>query len=140
MTSIQIKKLSNPTLEVRKAILSPLNNFVEHHGFKWEKLSFTIALIHDGEVKGGLVGELHWGWLYIQILSVHTDLRGKGYGRSLMQSAEQYAKKEGCRGAWVNTFSFQAPKFYENLGYQEFGRISEYPEGNDRLFYQKAFK
>ena len=35
----------------------------------------------------------------------------------------QEGKDEGrdCRGAWLDTFSFQARGFYERLGYRLFG-------------------
>jgi hypothetical protein len=35
------------------------------------------------------------------------------------------------------TYGFQAPGFYEKLGYREFGRLDKFPPGFSRLFYWK---
>jgi len=54
-----------------------------------------------------------------------------------MNLAEQEADRRGCIGVWVDTHSFQAPGFYERLGYSPFGVIEDYPPGHSRLFLQK---
>lgn len=66
-------------------------------------------------------------------------LRGSGLGASLMRRAEEEAVRRGCRGAWLDTFSFQARGFYERLGYTVFGTIQDYPPGHRRHFMQKTF-
>jgi hypothetical protein len=33
--------------------------------------------------------------------------------------------------------SFQAPDFYRKLGYEEFGRLDDFPPGHSRLFFRK---
>jgi len=38
---------------------------------------------------------------------------------------------------WLNTFGFQAPGFYERLGYQLFGKLIDCPPGQHRYFYFK---
>jgi hypothetical protein len=40
----------------------------------------------------------------------------------------------------VNTYSFQAPRFYEKQGYRRFGRISGSPKGESRYFYVKRLR
>ena len=47
------------------------------------------------------------------------DLRGQGIGSQLLQQAESEAKKRNCRFAFVNTYQFQAPAFYQKQGYKE---------------------
>jgi ribosomal protein S18 acetylase RimI-like enzyme len=64
--------------------------------------------------------------------------RGAGIGRELMRRAEAEAVERGCLGAWLDTFSFQAPGFYERLGYSIFGRIDDYPPGHSRFFMRKS--
>jgi ribosomal protein S18 acetylase RimI-like enzyme len=56
-----------------------------------------------------------------------------------MAAVEAEARSLGCRGAYLDTFSFQAPKFYEKLGYREFGRIADFPAGFDRIWLMKRF-
>jgi len=89
------------------------------------------------EVLGGLLGSLWGGWLYVQHLWVAAPLRGLGHGRRLMQAAERYAVERGCRNAHLDTSSFQAPAFYEKLGYQVFGSLEDFPPGHTKYFMKK---
>jgi hypothetical protein len=50
---------------------------------------------------------------------------------------EAEASKRGCEYCWLDTFSFQAPGFYEKYGYTRFGELGEYPRGHKRFFYTK---
>jgi GNAT superfamily N-acetyltransferase len=84
----------------------------------------------------GLAGETYSGWLFIRYLWVSDLLRGKGIGRKLMADAEARALERGCRSAWVDTFSFQAPGFYPKLGYEVFGEL-DYPPRHKRFFLRK---
>jgi hypothetical protein len=40
-------------------------------------------------------------------------------------------------GIWLDTFDFQAPDFYRGHGFTEFGKLSDYPPGHQRYFFQK---
>jgi GNAT superfamily N-acetyltransferase len=99
------------------------------------------VLIRDGGGAdlGGLWGQSYYDWLAINWLFVPEVLRGTGVGSSLMLRAEEIARARGCRGAWLNTFSFQARGFYEKLGYSVFGTIEDHPEGGARHFMSKRF-
>jgi GNAT superfamily N-acetyltransferase len=76
---------------------------------------------------------------YVELLFVPESLRRGGLGRRLMRDAEEEAIRRGCRGAWLDTFSFQARGFYERLGYAAFGLIEDYPPGHSRIFLKKTF-
>ncbi len=58
----------------------------------------------------------------------------------LMKKVEAEAKKRRCANIWLDTFAFQAPKFYEKLGYKQFGELADYPKGYKRLFYTKKVR
>ena len=99
------------------------------------------VLIRDAEgaTIGGLWGWTGLDWLHVELLYVPDDLRGTGTGRDLMQRAEVEARARGCRGIWLDTFSFQARGFYEKLGFEAFGQIDDYPAGHQRFFMRKRF-
>ena len=44
----------------------------------------------------------------------------------------------GCKYAFVDTFSFQAPTFYEKHGYREVFTLEDYPYTEKRHYYTKA--
>jgi ribosomal protein S18 acetylase RimI-like enzyme len=78
---------------------------------------------------------MSWGWLFVDALWVHPDLRGQGAGRALMAHAERRAGAAGCHSAWLDTF--QARGFYEAIGYRVFGTLEDFPAGQTRSFLRK---
>lgn len=88
-------------------------------------------------IAGGIIGETHWDWLYVNLLFVVEDHRGRGHGRKLLAAAEEEARGRGAQSAYLDTFSFQAPGFYEKLGYEVFGVLPDFPPGHERLYMVK---
>jgi GNAT superfamily N-acetyltransferase len=93
----------------------------------------------DGAIVGGLLADVYMGWIFVKALWLDERLRGAGTGAELMRRAEEAARELGCTGVWLDTFTFQAPGFYRKLGYEEFGRIDDYPPGFARHFFRKRF-
>jgi len=92
----------------------------------------------EGTILGGLIGATYWGYLYVDLLWLPEAQRGKGYGRQLMCQAEEEARLRGCKNAYLDTFSFQAPGFYQKLGYTVYGELGEFPPGHKRFWLTKA--
>lgn len=100
--------------------------------------SLCFVLYGPGqEMVGGIIGETHWEWLYISLLFLREDLRGQGYGQRLMELAEAEGRARGAKHAYLDTFSFQAPDFYEKLGYEVFGELRDFPPGHQRYYLRK---
>jgi GNAT superfamily N-acetyltransferase len=102
----------------------------------WYPVAFFVKT-DEGEILGGLLGNIWAKWLYIATLAVREPFRGKGYGTELMRRAERYALERGCTDTWLSTFSFQARPLYERLGYALFGALENYPEGHSLSFMTK---
>ena len=90
-----------------------------------------------GELMAGLVAETFGNWLEIEYLFVKEDLRGQGIGSQLLHQAESEAKMRNCRFAFVNTYQFKAPAFYQKQGYKEVFALKDYPYTGQRHYYQK---
>ncbi len=103
---------------------------------KFQRLCFVLHS-PDQEIVGGILGETYWEWLYIDLLWVKDELRGRGHGHSLLTLAEQEARQRGAKKAYLDTFSFQSPDFYKKHGYQAFGELENFPSGHQRYFLQK---
>ena len=101
-----------------------------------EPLNLYVENDH-GQLMAGLVAETFGNWLEIEYLFVKEDLRGQGIGSQLLQRAESEAKKRNCRFAFVNTYQFQAPAFYQRHGYKEVFSLKDYPYTGQRHYYQK---
>jgi GNAT superfamily N-acetyltransferase len=91
----------------------------------------------DQEIVGGVIAAIYWNWLYIDLMWMKEDLRGHGYGSRLLILAEDEARKRGAKHAFLDTFSFQAPGFYERHGYRVFGELQDFPQGCQRYFMTK---
>ena len=136
---VQLELISEIDSDVRSNVVEQLIAFNITRGGEHGRAPLAI-LIKDretGVVTGGLWGWTSWGWLTIETLFVPEAHRGSGLGSEVMNLAEQEAVRRGCIGVWVDTHSFQAPGFYERLGYSPFGVIEDYPPGHSRLFLQK---
>jgi ribosomal protein S18 acetylase RimI-like enzyme len=92
----------------------------------------------DGRVAGGIMGQTGWNWLHIHWLWIEETVRTCGHGRRLLEAAEREATSRGCHGSWVDTFTCQAPGFYQKCGYAIFGELPNYPEGGTRSFWAKS--
>ncbi len=103
---------------------------------KFQRLCFVLH-DPDQEIVGGVLGELYWDWFYIDLMWVKEELRGRGHGHRLLMRVEDEARQRGAKNVYLDTFSFQAPNFYEQHGYQVFGELQDFPPGQQRFFLQK---
>jgi GNAT superfamily N-acetyltransferase len=76
-----------------------------------------------GEASSGVWGSILYGWLFIELLYVAEPNRRHGLGSRLLTAVEDAAREQGCVGAWLSTYAFQAPGFYEKNGYEPFGEL-----------------
>lgn len=96
------------------------------------------VFVESGRVVAGLNGAEYWQKLHVRRLWVHPDYRSRGLGRRLMRWAEERGREMGCTGVQVDTMSFQAPGFYERLGYRRFGLSEGYEGDASRHYFEKA--
>jgi len=140
MKAPRIFLTDNPGEGVRAAIEDPLvrvSNEKAGSPYDPRPLVITIADPESGEVLGGLWGRTARRYLSIELVYVPDAWRGAGLGHRLVEMAEDEARRRGCVGVWLDSYSFQAPEFYERLGYEEFGVLDDYPPGHRRHFFRK---
>ncbi len=103
----------------------------------FQRLCYVLKAA-DETIVGGILGEVDWGWFYIDLLWVKEEFRGRGYGHRLLTRAEGDARSRGAENAYLDTFSFQSVDFYKQHGYQVFGELPGFPAGHDRFFMRKS--
>ncbi|MGX9964179.1 GNAT family N-acetyltransferase [Roseomonas sp. F4] len=125
---------SQPSAEEEKAVRDTLWQANATAGFPRDRKGLSL-LLRDatGTVVGGLIGSTGWSWLYIENLVIPAELRGAGWGSKLMGAAEAEARRRGCTGMRLDTYSFQARGFYEKLGFGVVGQIEDCPPGATRF-------
>ena len=106
------------------------------------KYSRTVMSVRDGKERllGGLILLSYWRESYVELLWLSARARGAGLGGRLIKEAERHARRRGSRLIHLNTYSFQAPGFYEKQGYRRFGGMSGSPRGKSRHFYVKRLR
>ena len=99
----------------------------------------TVLTVRDDKrrVLGGVILQSYWRETYVELLWLSARARRLGFGRKLMQEAERRARRRGSRLLHLNTYSFQAPGFYEKLGFKRFGGMAGSPKGASRHWYVK---
>jgi GNAT superfamily N-acetyltransferase len=138
MGDIRIVSDPHASEELKRIVVDHLDSYnIGVTGF--HEYSPVNLFLRDGadEVMGGLLAQIWGGILYVRILWISEGLRGRGFGRRLMEAAERRAADRGCRHVFLDTFSFQAPGFYEKLGYRTYARADDWPVGHAHHFLRK---
>ncbi|OGV93784.1 hypothetical protein A3B57_03905 [Microgenomates group bacterium RIFCSPLOWO2_01_FULL_47_10] len=99
--------------------------------------TYSIIMKDHDKTIGCVVVTFLWNGMEIQSLWVDETVRKQGYGRKLMAMAEEEAIKRGCGLAYTNTFTWQAPGFYQKIGYSEYGKLEDFPAGNTLFYFSK---
>jgi ribosomal protein S18 acetylase RimI-like enzyme len=110
-------------------------------GEVYEPLPLHLYVLdREGSVLGGLVGRTHSipSWFEISVIWVDERVRHRGLGRRLMEQAESEARQRGCRYARLATSDYQAPAFYQKLGYTLYGTLENCPPGETVFYFWKA--
>jgi ribosomal protein S18 acetylase RimI-like enzyme len=131
----QVEKVLGPA---KRELAAAMRSFNAAAAGKSDYRPLAVTIRNKGKIVGGLIAGTYWGWMYVNLLWIAEQHRGRGWGRALMQKAETEARKRGVRHVFLDSFSFQAPQFYAKLGYREYGRLKEFPTGNDRISLTKA--
>lgn len=98
-------------------------------GFR-DGLDLGFVAEEAGEIVGAAAGYTWGGICEVKTLWVHPDRRKAGLGSALMAQAIDEARARGCRLMFLTTYDFQAPDFYERLGFECIATIPDKPLGH----------
>lgn len=130
---------STPDAKAKAVIEAGLGRFNAQQAGSNDSRALAV-LVSDPEtqeVVGGILGRTSLGLCFIDLIYLPEELRGRNLGTRVMEEAEAEARRRGCRAVVLYTISFQAPGFYEKLGYRVFGTIGCLPPGTSRIFMVK---
>ena len=138
MTQMQYETTDEIKEQDQRAIYEGLLQYnLERLEDKSPKDLGVYARDEAGNIVAGLIGNTHGNWLTVKFLWVSESLRGKNIGSEVLKQAEETAKERGCKYAFLDTFSFQAPLFYQKHGYQEVFALEKYPLTGKRYYFTK---
>ncbi len=92
---------------------------------------------NEGEIMGGVLGNIWGAWMYLGYVWVDRSIRGSGHATRMIIEAEKRAVASGCLHAFLGTFTFQARPLYEKLGYQVVGEERDHPKGHSHYLMTK---
>ncbi|NBB47327.1 GNAT family N-acetyltransferase [Rhizobium sp. CRIBSB] len=137
---IRIELVDGDGDAVAKAVDAILDEAAAAQGRPFESRKVDLRAVDaDGNMLGGLIGAHLQHWLFVKLLAVSPDARGRGIGARLLARAEAMAREDGLVGIYLDTFEFQAPRFYLREGYREIGRLPKIGDAPQRIWFAKEF-
>ena len=123
--------------EVEKAIEEGLKAFNEKIAGTSDPIPVNLTVRDEaGTIRGGIVARVWMESLYVSLVWIDDSLRGKGHGKTMMETVEARAREVGATDVWLNTLSWQARPFYETLGYTCFGE-NTLARGKHRRYFMR---
>jgi len=134
-----VVKEGKPNSDDYKVLERGLLSYHASKGHPRKSTSFSVLLKDQNDnVLGGIIVTFLWNGMEINSLWVDESIRKQGWGHKLMKVVEDEAIKRGCTVAYTNTFPWQAPEFYEKLGYKLYGKLDDFPKGFSLSYYSKV--
>lgn len=121
--------------EGRQEILDGLLEF--NQDFLPPRTDLSQRIMENGRCVAGILAYCRGDSAAVDILWVSPACRGLGLGRALLARVEELARAQGARRLILDTFSFQAPRFYEVLGYRCYAHLDPLVNGHSRYYYIK---
>jgi ribosomal protein S18 acetylase RimI-like enzyme len=128
---IKIQQQDHPAAEDKQYVSRQFIAYNDQQSgvFPFKEINL-FAYAPDGQIIGGLFGDISWGWMHIDTLWVSESYRQNGIGTSLMDRAEAEAIAMGVHRAYLESTDFQAVDFYKKRGYQVFAQLEDQPPGH----------
>ena len=103
------------------------NDFEWAHSLQDQSLppeQFGIYTLKKGRIKGGLfcLPNIEGAFIphtYLNTFWIDPSIRGTGLGSRIINLTFDYSKQRGARVVELGTMDFQAPLFYEKMGFQK---------------------
>jgi GNAT superfamily N-acetyltransferase len=109
-------------------------------GYSDGKLLAGCVRDAHGDVNAGFSGHTWGGCCELSYVWVHERYQGQSVGRRLLEAAEGEARSRECKQVVLATHSFQAPGFYERLGYERKFVLEGVPLGHQKVIYVKRLQ
>ncbi len=124
--------------EIRETLWQRIKAFNELYFGQRTDHPFSLTIRDENsKIIAGLNGLIFLDHARVEFTWVDEPYRGQGLGRQLFQKLEVYCRSKGCKVIQLYTFDFQAPTFYEKMGFDFIGSVSEWTCGRDCYFMRK---
>lgn len=129
-----------PNEATKKWMEEEFEKYENKHGVAYRFAPFHFFAKENDEIIGAVTGFTCYAEVYIDQLVVMEKHRGKKVGTELVRAVEEHYKGRGLNNINLCTSQFQAPRFYEKLGFElEFVRKNKDDPRLNKYFYVKFF-
>jgi len=101
----------------------------EHLAKMVQEGEFLLGCDRSGELVASVYVEVRGTRGYFGMLAVSPSQQGKGFGRAMVEKAEDHCRRQGCAAMDLTVLSLRQdlPPFYHRLGYREIGTEEFHP-------------
>ena len=129
MSEPVIRRMDEDNQEIGDFIHEGFTEYGEKNGVELNYDEFCFTAYCGGKIAGVITGRAYYNDVHIGDLIVGEEYRRSGLGTRLVRAAEDAYRGRGYDVVTLTTFGFQAPEFYQKLGYRiEFIRESRDPK------------
>ncbi|MCA9836473.1 MAG: GNAT family N-acetyltransferase [Trueperaceae bacterium] len=127
-----------PSAEAIAYINEQIQSFnIEQTGISTRSSVSLVLRDETGAIIAGINGQLWGNCCELQSLWVSEKHRGSGLGKQVLELAETKVKEQGGTVLTLASFSFQAPKFLREQGFDLVGVVQDYPSPYNKYFFRK---
>jgi GNAT superfamily N-acetyltransferase len=124
--------------EIREALWQGVKAFNQPYTGNIITQPFSLSIRDESsKVVAGIYGFTFLDHARVEYTWVNESYRKQGLGRKLFQKLDEYCRSKGCSVIQLDTFDFQAPSFYEKIGFEYIGTVFEWSCGYDCYFMRK---
>lgn len=122
---MNIEFIENPTEEDHGAIFHGINSYAEKRGLLGTGGYFFAVYDENKNIVAAISGFDNFGFAEIGGLWVSEIFRDKGYGKKLVEKAEEWARQKKCKAVTVFTLKdWPACVWYQKRGFEiEYERV-----------------
>ncbi|MEB3703078.1 GNAT family N-acetyltransferase [Candidatus Bealeia paramacronuclearis] len=137
---IEIMLHENSFTPLDEEILKRLRDFNAPYFGSEKAQNFTLAAHENDVLIGGASGFIKQESCFLNVVFVDDSHRKKGQGQAFMKILEDFAKSKGCTKLDLETFEFQAPAFYEKIGFRVLTTTKNWLRGQTIYLMRKNLK
>lgn len=114
---IKVERLSGLSKKEKEFIDMEFKKYATKKQINYNYDNFCFIAKEKDKVVGIISGKTIYNEVHISDLIVIEKYRGKGIGKALLKTVEEYFNGKGFKYISLTTYEFQAPKFYEKMDF-----------------------
>ena len=129
---------ANPSAEDLEFLQDQIDRYnIRVTGFDDFQRLAVFVRDEQGQITAGISGYSWGGMCEIEYVWIQESQRRQGIGTQLLQAAEEEAARRGCHVIILDSYTFQAPGFYQKMGYTTVGIYDGCPIPYRRHYFEK---